>query len=49
VSGMPLRPNWTDRPAAWDQSSAETPSRPGSADGSTGDGTAPPAHDSAMA
>ena len=49
VSGMPLRPNWTDRPAAWDQSSAQTPSRPGPADGSTGDGTAPPAHDSAMA
>jgi len=49
VSGMPLRPTWTERPAAWDQSSAQTPSRPGPADGSTGDGTAPPAHDSAMA
>ena len=48
-SGMPLRPNWTDRPAAWDQSPAQTPSRPGPADGSSGDGMAPPAHDSAMA
>src|SRR5450631_560550 len=49
ASGMPLRPTWPDRPAAWDQSSAEPSARPGPADGSTGDGTAPPAHDSAMA